>query len=774
MGEGGRDSGIVVPEQWGERLGGSGRGAGSSLPPARRTDAPGPGEGSGRGAGSSLPPARRTDAPPLHGAAAGAAARPRTVGVISPFLDGSFWSPVLQGIHASAQQRGFRTLVLRGTPFEVHAPSLAGEQVDGWMILIELHGIEALARAGVPLITVGTRAAEVDCPAVIPDNRSGMRSAVRHLIEHGHRRIAFVGYFGAYDVRERFASYKETLAGAGIPFDPDLVVRTDNNWYSGGQGAAPALLARLPACTAAVFGTDKNALGMMPLLKAEGVRIPEDLAIVGFDDVVEAEGVDPPLTTVRQRFEMMGGAACDLMASMIAGEAFPPEGVHTANVLVVRSSCGCNTVQDFVDREDAAPDEDARGALARQMVELLMLPRSLPPDTPPTEVWPAVTSLIDGYFAAIRGTALPSAAELGSACRQAVGITPDLGTLLAAVRLLGQRHERRGMPLDAAAARRVEAFLEMSRLALARARIEAETRYVQQLGVLARTNYDVSFALLGGTQQASRSLSWLETTTAVWSCLALWEDPAARAELVVAGAYSRDGSPTPPIGSRCRAEAFPPAEMLPPSATDGTHMVLLLPIRSARRDWGILVLIGPTHVDMAGDEGTVGIWGTLLGAALERDALLESLSAQHADLQKAFAIERALSETVRELGCPLIPLLPGVLLVPLIGMIDGGRARQVLEKVSEGVSRHRAFCVLLDLTGVPFVDAQVADSLGMTSRAAALLGARVYLVGVRPEIAMSLVGVDLGVLATFSSLSAALRELAPAGKRARKARRGAR
>ncbi|WP_437484472.1 substrate-binding domain-containing protein [Sorangium sp. So ce1014] len=796
MGQGGRDSGIVVPEQWGERPGaqgrgagsslpparrtdvpgpgeGQGRGAGSSLPPARRTDAPGPGEGPGRGAGSSLPPARRTDAPPLLGTLVGTAHRPRTVGVISPFLDGTFWSPVLQGIHASAQQRGFRTLVLRGTPFEVHAPSLAGEQVDGWMVLIELHGLEALARAGVPFITVGTRAAEVACPAVLPDNRSGMRSAVRHLIEHGHRRIAFVGHFDAYDVRERFASYKDTLAEAGIPFDPGLVIRSDNNWYSGGQGAAPALLAQLPACTAAVFGTDKNALGMMPLLKAAGVRIPEDLAIVGFDDVVEAEGVDPPLTTVRQRFEMMGSAACDLMASMIDGEPFPPAGVHTANVLVVRSSCGCNTVQEFLDADGAAPEEDA-GVLARRMVELLLLPRSLPPGTPPTDVWPAVTSVIDGYFAALRGAALPSAAELACACRQAVGITPDVGTLLAAVRLLGQLHERRGAPLDAAARRRVEAFLELARLAIARARIEAETQYVQQLGVLARTNHDVSFALLGGTQQASRSLSWLETTTAVWSCLALWEDPAARTDLVVAGAYSRDGSPTPSIGSRCRLEAFPPAEMLPPSANDGTHTVLLLPIRSARRDWGILVLIGPTPVDMAGDEGTVAIWGTLLGAALERDALLESLSAQHADLQKAYGIERALSETVRELGCPLIPLLPGVLLVPLIGMIDGDRARQVLEKVSEGVSRHRAFCVLLDLTGVPFVDAQVADTLGMTSRAAALLGARVYLVGVRPEIAMSLVGVDLGVLATFSSLSAALRELAPAGRRARKAKRGAR
>ncbi|WP_437570390.1 substrate-binding domain-containing protein [Sorangium sp. So ce542] len=184
-----------------------------------------------------------------------------TVGVITPFLDGSFWNPVLMGLHASAQERGLRTLVLRGTPAEVQAPSLAREQVDGWIVVIELHGLSALAAARVPFITVGTRAAEVVCPAVIPDNRGGMRGAVRHLIEHGHRRIAFVGYFDAYDVRERFAAYKDTLAEAGIPFDPDLVVRSDNNWYSGGQGAAPALVALLSAALRELAPAGKRAQG---------------------------------------------------------------------------------------------------------------------------------------------------------------------------------------------------------------------------------------------------------------------------------------------------------------------------------------------------------------------------------------------------------------------------------------------------------------------------------------------------------------------------------
>ncbi|XYH98542.1 substrate-binding domain-containing protein [Sorangium sp. So ce1128] len=691
------------------------------------------------------------------------------MGVITPYFDGSFWNPVLKGIHDTAQQHGCRTLVMRGTPASLQAPSLAREQVDGWILVIAVQGIERLARERVPLVVVGTHVHEGNCPSVIPDNHSGIRSAVRHLIEHGHRRIAFVGCFHESDVRERFEGYRDTLAEAGIPFDPELVIRSDDSWYTGGQNAAPQLLAQRHACTAAVFGTDKNVIGMMPLLKAAGVRIPEDLAIVGFDDMPEAQAADPPLTTVRQRFEMMGSAACDLVLSILAGETAPPQLVLTQNTLIQRTSCGCDVIRSALD-QDAAPGEDAGGDLDRRMVELLLAPRRLAPSTSPAAVWPGVAVVLDGYSAAIEGAALPPAKELERAYQQAVGIAPDMGTLMALVRLLRRSHERLGG--DAASAQRVEAFLDSARLAIARARLNVEADSVAQLGRLVRSNYEVGLALLSGTQQESLSLSWLAKTTALWGCFALQEDATT---LVVAGAYSRDGTATPPIGSRYPLEAFPPADLLPPSAASGADMMLLLPIRTARREWGILALVGPTLRELTGDEGTVGVWASLLAAALERNELVQSLSAKHAELQDAYAIERALSDTVRELGCPLIPLLPGVLLVPLVGAIDRGRALQVLTAVTEGVGRHAARFVLLDITGVPAVDAQVAHALGQTSRAVALLGARVILVGVRPEIAMSLVGVELGELSTYSSLAGVLQELTtgslrPAGARRRSTR----
>jgi anti-anti-sigma regulatory factor len=116
---------------------------------------------------------------------------------------------------------------------------------------------------------------------------------------------------------------------------------------------------------------------------------------------------------------------------------------------------------------------------------------------------------------------------------------------------------------------------------------------------------------------------------------------------------------------------------------------------------------------------------------------------------------------VRELGSPIIPLLPGVLLVPLVGAIDSARAQQIIDTVLQGVAGHQATAVLLDISGVPLVDTQVANSLVQTARAASLLGARVSLVGVRPEIAQSIVGlgIELPQLAAQPTLAAALRTL---------------
>ena len=134
------------------------------------------------------------------------------------------------------------------------------------------------------------------------------------------------------------------------------------------------------------------------------------------------------------------------------------------------------------------------------------------------------------------------------------------------------------------------------------------------------------------------------------------------------------------------------------------------------------------------------------------------MTEQQATLHAAYDRERTLSQTIRELGCPIIPLMSGVLLVPLIGAIDSQRAQQIISAVLEAIAGQRAQTVFLDVTGVPIVDTQVASSLIQTARAAMLLGARVAMVGIRPEIAQSIVGlgIDLSHLKMYSDLASAI------------------
>jgi anti-anti-sigma regulatory factor len=150
-----------------------------------------------------------------------------------------------------------------------------------------------------------------------------------------------------------------------------------------------------------------------------------------------------------------------------------------------------------------------------------------------------------------------------------------------------------------------------------------------------------------------------------------------------------------------------------------------------------------------------------VGRDAERSALLAELKQQQQTLQSAYEREHALTDALREIGSPVIPLMPGVLLVPLIGAIDSSRARQVIAVALEHVRSEHATEVLIDVTGVPVIDTHVASALLQLARMVALLGARTVLVGVRPEIAQSIVGlgIDLAGIGTSATLAAAIESL---------------
>ncbi|MEV4109060.1 substrate-binding domain-containing protein [Nonomuraea sp. NPDC049695] len=177
-----------------------------------------------------------------------------------------------------------------------------------------------------------------DVPFVGATNWSGGRSATRHLIQLGHRRIAMIS--GPDDVlccRARLDGYRSAMESAGLPVRADLVVRTDLT-PEDGHAAALDLLNRPEPPTAIFTGNDLQALGVYQAARALGLRIPTDLSVVGFDDLPLAALVDPPLTTVHQPIAEMAVAATELAIALGRGERTSQAGLELATTLSVRQS----------------------------------------------------------------------------------------------------------------------------------------------------------------------------------------------------------------------------------------------------------------------------------------------------------------------------------------------------------------------------------------------------------------------------------------------------
>jgi LacI family transcriptional regulator len=171
-------------------------------------------------------------------------------------------------------------------------------------------------------------------------NWAGGLSAIEHLLGLGHRRIAILtGYPDAMASRARLSGYRAGLATAEVDLSPDLELPGDFTFDSGLE-LGERVLALRPRPTAVVAASDFQALGVLEAARRAGLRIPEDLSVVGFDDLIMAQMSSPPLTSVRQPLDLMGAAAVETIAALLAGSA--PRSHHTelATRLVVRASTG--------------------------------------------------------------------------------------------------------------------------------------------------------------------------------------------------------------------------------------------------------------------------------------------------------------------------------------------------------------------------------------------------------------------------------------------------
>lgn len=264
---------------------------------------------------------------------------------------GPFFAGIVRGVSAG----------LRGTPLQLwlmmaQSPpererlgfSLNHQQVDG-VLLLSLHGDDPLPRLvaerGVPLVLGGRPVGPVASDGatqsvwfVDVDHELGAQQAVEHLIATGRRRIATIA--GPADTGAglaRLAGWQRACALAGLPAPDDLVVHGDFGEASGAAGMRQ-LLARRPDLDAVFAASDLMAAGALRVLREAGRRVPEDVAVVGFEDSTLARQTEPPLTTVHQPVEEMGRQMAALLVARIQGEHSDPGQVVLPTHLVVRQS----------------------------------------------------------------------------------------------------------------------------------------------------------------------------------------------------------------------------------------------------------------------------------------------------------------------------------------------------------------------------------------------------------------------------------------------------
>lgn len=252
-----------------------------------------------------------------------------------------YFAGIIRGISAGLADTGLQLLLVIAQSADEHARFeryLTGQHVDG-VLLISLHGGDPLPRnleeSGVPTVLGGAPVDATPVSIVDADNRGGARLAVEHLIELGRRRIGTIT--GPQDMRvgvDRLNGYRDALAALDLT---GPVAYGDFSEESGVRGMRD-LLEREPELDAVFTASDPMAMGAMRVLKERGLRIPEDVAIVGFDDSPTARHCDPPLTSVHQPLEEMGREMSRLLIARIRGEEIERPIVIVDTHLVPRGS----------------------------------------------------------------------------------------------------------------------------------------------------------------------------------------------------------------------------------------------------------------------------------------------------------------------------------------------------------------------------------------------------------------------------------------------------
>lgn len=274
--------------------------------------------------------------------------RARMIGLIVPDLSDPFFGMCAAAVEEFAVQHGYMTLIVasqKNAEVEKNeVDMMASQNIAGLIIVPSLPNdrLEALASSEIPIVAVDRPLAGLPADEVVVDNLGGGRMAVEHLVWHGHRKIACIGYDkNFYSIRQRIQGYTNVLKAAGLKPDiydeastPEEVSKIIHSWI------------RLKDRPSAVFSLNNvTTLRVLQSIKEEGFTIPDSMALVGFDDFSLAPLLSPPLTAIRQPAQVLGRQAAKLLLERIENAADTLERTGIKIVLpvelIIRMSCGC-------------------------------------------------------------------------------------------------------------------------------------------------------------------------------------------------------------------------------------------------------------------------------------------------------------------------------------------------------------------------------------------------------------------------------------------------
>ena len=265
----------------------------------------------------------------------------------------AYQNEIIDGAHDECARRGFDLICLAGGRLAVRDPRsyaydiASPTDLEGailvpgtWSAAIDSPAALALLERYTSIHTCIIGALWRDTPSVRVDNSTGVMELTRHLIEvHRRRRVAFIAARGP-EAEERRIGYERGLRAAGVELDPDLIFPGDFSFDAGRAAAAKWCEGGELACDAIVAANDWMASGAMDCLQERGYRVPDDVALVGFDDIDRASFMSPPLTTIRQPPRSLGSEAVAMIAGLISG-SIGERHVSLPTYTQIRRSCGC-------------------------------------------------------------------------------------------------------------------------------------------------------------------------------------------------------------------------------------------------------------------------------------------------------------------------------------------------------------------------------------------------------------------------------------------------